>query len=96
MLRPLAGTFLLDTFDAEKFGGTGRVSDWGKFARHQQADPTKTWILSGGLTPDNIGDALQQSGAQFVDVNSGVESAPGVKDHGKLEALVRGIHARGA
>ena len=96
VLRPLAGTFLLDTFDAEKFGGTGRVSDWGKFARHQQADPTKTWILSGGLTPDNIGDALQQSGAQFVDVNSGVESAPGVKDHGKLEALVRGIHARGA
>src|SRR5579862_7069936 len=66
---PLAGTFLLDTFHAEKFGGTGRAGDWGKFARHQQAHPKKTWILSGGLNPENIGDAIRQSGARFVDVN---------------------------
>ena len=94
-LRPLAETFLLDTFDPDKFGGTGRTGDWGKFARHQRAHPEKTWVLSGGLGPENIRDALQLSGARVVDVNSGVESAPGVKDLGKLQALVRAMAARG-
>ena len=56
----------------------------------------KTWILSGGLNPVNIGDALRQSGARFVDVNSGVESAPGVKDHGKLQRFVEKLHERRA
>ncbi len=86
-LLPLAGTFLLDTFHAEKFGGTGATGDWAKFARHQQAHPERTWILSGGLNPDNIAAALQASGAKFVDVNSGVESAPGVKDPAKVRAF---------
>ncbi len=93
-MLPPAGTFLLDTFDADKFGGTGRTGDWGKFARHQRAHPNKTWILSGGLNPANIGDAIHQSGARFVDVNSGVESAPGVKDPAKISALVKAILAR--
>jgi phosphoribosylanthranilate isomerase len=93
-MLPPAGTFLLDTFDADKFGGTGRTGDWGKFARHQKAHPHKTWILSGGLSPANISAAIHQSGARFVDVNSGVESAPGVKDHAKLGALVKTILAR--
>jgi phosphoribosylanthranilate isomerase len=94
-LLPLAETFLLDTFDADKFGGTGRTGDWGRFARYQQAYPAKTWILSGGLNPENIGEAIRQSDARFIDVNSGIESAPGVKDHAKLDALVHGINARG-
>jgi len=87
-LLPLAGTFLFDTFHPDKFGGTGETGDWVKFARHQAAHPAKTWILSGGLNPENIGEALTQSGARFVDVGSGVESAPGVKDHGKIAMLV--------
>ncbi|MSU22945.1 MAG: phosphoribosylanthranilate isomerase [Opitutus sp.] len=87
-LLPLAKFFLLDTFHAEKFGGTGATGDWGKFARHQQMHAGKTWILSGGLTPENISEAVRASGARFVDVNSGVESAPGVKDHAKLKAFV--------
>jgi phosphoribosylanthranilate isomerase len=90
---PLAETFLLDTFHAEKFGGTGRAGDWAKFARHQRAHPKKTWILSGGLNPENIVDALHQSGAHFVDVNSGVESAPGVKDHGKLKKFAAALQS---
>jgi phosphoribosylanthranilate isomerase len=85
---PLADTFLLDTFHPDKFGGTGETGDWTKFARHQKMHPAKTWILSGGLTPENVVAALGQSGARFVDVGSGVESAPGVKDHGKIAALV--------
>jgi phosphoribosylanthranilate isomerase len=87
-LLPYAQSFLLDTFQANAFGGTGRTGDWPKFLRHQRAHPDKIWVLSGGLNPDNIGDALRQSGARFVDVNSGVESAPGVKDHAKLERFV--------
>ena len=91
-LLPFAKHFLLDTFHAEKFGGTGATGDWAKFARHQQVHPEKTWILSGGLTPGNIGEALHASGARFVDVNSGVESAPGVKDHAKLKSFVVALH----
>ena len=87
-LLPLAATFLLDTYQADKFGGTGRTGDWEKFVRHRQAHPDITWILSGGLSPDNVANALQRSGADFIDVNSGVESAPGVKDRAKLERLM--------
>lgn len=91
-LLPLAKHFLLDTFHADKFGGTGATGDWSKFARHQQTHADKTWILSGGLNPENIGEALRASGARFVDVNSGVESAPGVKDQEKLKRFVVAVH----
>jgi phosphoribosylanthranilate isomerase len=89
---PLANHFLLDTFQADGFGGSGRASDWPKFARHQRAHPGNTWILSGGLGPDNIGAAIRESGARFVDVNSGVESAPGVKDHEEIKRFVARLH----
>jgi phosphoribosylanthranilate isomerase len=75
---------LLDTFDETLFGGTGRTGDWPKFRRHREGHPDKTWILSGGLNPNNVGAAIAGTGARFVDVSSGVESAPGVKDHGRL------------
>jgi len=91
-LLSLADTFLLDTFQADKFGGTGRIGDWVKFARHQQAHPARTWILSGGLNPENIGAALRTSGAKFVDINSGVESAPGIKDGAKLKRFAMLLH----
>ncbi len=77
---PFAPNFLLDTFHADKFGGTGQTGDWSKFKRHTAAHPDKTWILSGGLNPENIAAAVTATGARFVDINSGVESAPGLKD----------------
>ncbi len=92
-LLPLAQTFLLDTFHAEGFGGSGKVGDWAKFARHAERHQDKTWILAGGLNPDNIATAVTRSGARFVDVNSGVESAPGVKDAAKLKRLVANLAA---
>lgn len=91
---PLADAFLLDKFHSEKFGGTSQTGDWDKFARHQQNHPRKTWILSGGLGPDNIVAALAASRARFVDVNSGVESVPGVKDFEKLKKFVVRLHER--
>jgi phosphoribosylanthranilate isomerase len=85
-------TVLLDTFDPSLFGGTGRTGDWAKFKRHRDGPTGRTWILSGGLNPENIGAALAGSGARFVDVNSGVESSPGVKDQAKLKAFIVAIH----
>lgn len=90
--RAVAKYILLDTFHRDGFGGTGKVGDWAKFARHQAANPGNFWVLAGGLNPENIGDALRQSGARFVDVNSGVEAAPGVKDHAKLKRFVIALH----
>jgi phosphoribosylanthranilate isomerase len=90
-LLGLSRGILLDTFDPALFGGTGRTGDWSKFKRHRQRQPGKTWILSGGLNPENIGEALAKTGARFIDVNSGVESAPGVKDHAKLKAFAAAV-----
>lgn len=89
---PLAETFLLDTFHAEKFGGTGETGDWDKFKQHQAKYGSKTWILSGGLNPANVAAAVAATGAKFLDVNSGVEQAPGVKSPDKLKALVLALH----
>jgi len=90
---PLAGTFLLDTFHASGFGGSGKTGDWEKFARHQQASPQHAWVLAGGLSPDNVADAIARSGARFIDVNSGVETSPGIKDQAKLQQLAATLSA---
>jgi phosphoribosylanthranilate isomerase len=86
-LLPLADTFLFDAFTPDKFGGSGKIADWTKFRRHQEAQPEKSWILAGGLSPENIDVALKATGARFVDVNSGVESSPGKKDQARLAAF---------
>jgi phosphoribosylanthranilate isomerase len=90
-ILPLAGAILLDTFQAEGFGGSGRPGDWKSFALQARSHPSNTFILAGGLGPENIGSALKESGARFVDVNSGVEAAPGEKDHSRLKAFVQAI-----
>lgn len=87
----LTRCFMLDTFDRALFGGTGRTGDWPKFSRHLLGHPDKTWILSGGLSPGNVGEALVGTRARFVDVSSGVESAPGIKDPAKLKAFFEAV-----
>ena len=89
---PLADTFLLDTFHADKFGGTGATGDWAKFKRHRDAHAPKNWVLSGGLNAENVAAAVTATGAKFIDVNSGVEQAPGIKSPAKLQALVLALH----
>jgi phosphoribosylanthranilate isomerase len=88
----VAKFILFDTFNPGGFGGSGQTGDWAGFARHQTVHTRNIWILAGGLNPENIGEALKQSGARLVDVNSGVESAPGVKDEAKLKRFVVAIH----
>jgi phosphoribosylanthranilate isomerase len=66
-------------------GGNGRPFDW---SLTQDFHPPGPWLLSGGLDPDTVGAAIALSGARGVDVSSGVESAPGVKDSTKIRAFV--------
>jgi phosphoribosylanthranilate isomerase len=79
-----ADAFLLDAFDAAVPGGTGRTYDW-NLAR--EAKRFGTIILAGGLTPENVGEAIQTVRPFGVDVASGVESAPGRKDPARLRAF---------
>lgn len=72
--------------DAALPGGNGLAFDW----RVLQAEKIeKPWFLSGGLTPENVREAVALTGAQKVDVSSGVESAPGVKDLSKVTAFLK-------
>jgi phosphoribosylanthranilate isomerase len=87
---------LVDTFHAAGFGGSGQTGDWEAYTRLRTAHPQHHWILAGGLKPENVAEALRLSGAQWIDVNSGVESAPGVKDAAKLRACADAIRAAAA
>ena len=84
---PHVDRVLLDapTDPLEVPGGTGRSFDWSLLRRLPPAAP---WILSGGLDPGNVLDAIAATGADFVDVSSGVESGPGVKDVDKITAFL--------
>ena len=66
-------------------GGNGVPFDWRLAADFH---PRKPWLLSGGLDPANVGEAIALSGARGVDVSSGVESAPGVKDPDRIRAFI--------
>ncbi|MBE7538810.1 MAG: phosphoribosylanthranilate isomerase [Opitutaceae bacterium] len=90
---PLADTFLLDSYDESQFGGSGRAGDWAKFRRHQMRHGQKTWILAGGIGPGNVAAALEASGARVVDMNSGVEVSPGIKDHAKIDRAALAIRS---
>lgn len=80
---------LLDSYVSGKYGGTGIVHDW-ELSRHirDKINPTPL-ILVGGLTPDNVEDAIRIVHPYAVDVSSGVESSPGVKDPSKIFEFVK-------
>ncbi len=84
-LFALAGTFLFDTYQAGTYGGTGHTGDWQAFARLQEEHSRLNWILAGGLNAENIHAALTATRARLVDVNSGIESVPGIKSAEKLQ-----------
>jgi phosphoribosylanthranilate isomerase len=81
---------LLDTWSPDVRGGTGASWDWSLAARHRGSVPA---ILSGGLTADNVGGAIQAMQPFAVDVASGTESQPGVKDPAAVQAFVSAVRA---
>lgn len=75
---PNAGWLLFDTYDERRVGGTGRRFDWSLLTSY---DRSKPFFLSGGINPDNVVAAISLVRPDAIDLSSGVESAPGVKDH---------------
>jgi phosphoribosylanthranilate isomerase len=85
-----ASTILLDAPHPTLKGGTGRTIDW---AKAREAARRTRVMLAGGLTPENVGEAIRQVRPFAVDVASGVESSPGVKDAAKLRAFFEAVRA---
>lgn len=93
---PAVDRFLLDAkppVGAELPGGNASAFDWSLPAGRAIPRP---WLLAGGLTPENVAEALRRSGAPGVDVSSGVEKARGVKDPARIAAFIAGARAAGA
>jgi phosphoribosylanthranilate isomerase len=93
--RGIADRFLFDAKPpkgAELPGGNGVPFDWRVLAA---LAPDIDYMLSGGLNAENIGEALRLVGPAGIDISSGVESAPGVKDVGLIEAFFRAVRAAG-
>jgi len=83
---------LLDVHDPVARGGTGRTVDWAAAA---DLSARREVLLAGGLTPDNVADAVARVRPFGIDVSAGVERAPGIKDHGRLRALFEAVHDSG-
>lgn len=79
---------LIDAYDPTEYGGTGKKTDWHVAAELAQRYPRL--MLSGGLTPANVAQAIYTVRPWAVDVSSGVEAAPGRKDHDAVRAFIQG------
>lgn len=88
---PSETMILLDAHDPVRRGGTGRLLDWQAAAILARRRPI---VLAGGLTPANVDEAIRTVRPAGVDVSTGVEAAPGVKDHEKVSLFLE--HARAA
>jgi len=82
------GPIVLDAFVEGLAGGTGRTFDWNLAGRAAGHNPV---ILSGGLNPDNVAEAIAKVKPYAVDVSSGVESAPGKKDARKIRDFIKAV-----
>jgi phosphoribosylanthranilate isomerase len=80
---------LVDAHDPQRYGGTGEQSDWTLAAKVKETHPL---ILAGGLSMENIQEAIERASPHAVDVNSGAEIAPGKKDHQKVRAIIDLVH----
>ena len=78
--------FLIDAFSESSYGGTGQTVDWSIAAEAAAAAPI---VLAGGLTPENVQEAIHQVKPYGVDVSSGVEASPGTKDPAKIQAFIQ-------
>lgn len=86
-----ASLFIYDTY-SKQYGGSGQVAPWDLIARAAR----RPFLIAGGLTPENVAAAIASTRPDGVDVSSGVESAPGVKDTDKLRRFVDSARRAGA
>jgi phosphoribosylanthranilate isomerase len=84
--RESVDTYLLDAYHPQQLGGTGKILNWDAIASFDFPLP---WFLAGGLTPDNIGNALALVQPDGIDLSSGVERSPGDKDLEKVALLFK-------
>jgi phosphoribosylanthranilate isomerase len=83
-----AAWILYDSFSTAAGGGTGRTFDWSLLQKRPAGKP---FFLAGGLTPENVAEAIDLTAPDAIDVSSGVESAPGIKDLHKLQRLFKAV-----
>ena len=84
-------TILLDSVSRHGFGGSGETLSWAVGRRFVESQPALKVILAGGLTPENVADAVKEVAPFAVDVASGVESSPGRKDRSRLRAFFAAV-----
>ncbi len=84
---PGAAGFMFDSHAPGESGGNGRTFDW----KHIPEAPTKPFVIAGGLHPDNVFDAIRATLPWGVDVSSGIERAPGIKDGDKMRRFVEEV-----
>lgn len=82
--HPNASGILLDAYRPGVPGGTGETFDWARVPRNSAVP----FILAGGLTSENVAQAIRSTGVYGVDVSGGVESAPGKKDHNQVKSFI--------
>jgi phosphoribosylanthranilate isomerase len=79
---------LIDAYSPSAYGGTGETVAWDEIPRIRKEVVGLPVVLAGGLTAENVAEAIRVSGANAVDTASGVEASPGIKDHDKIRAFV--------
>ncbi|HEY9878959.1 MAG TPA: phosphoribosylanthranilate isomerase [Leptolyngbyaceae cyanobacterium] len=84
LFEPVIDCLLLDAYHPQMLGGTGKTLDWASLQAFRPACP---WLLAGGLTPENVATALSQLAPDGIDLSSGVEISPGIKDLDKVKRL---------
>jgi phosphoribosylanthranilate isomerase len=89
----LTDTVLLDSSQPAEFGGSGRTFPWEIARRFIEANPQLQVVLAGGLTPENVAEAVAAVRPFGVDVTTGVESVPGRKDYTRLRAFIAAARA---
>lgn len=93
----MADAILVDSYSESGLGGTGRAFDWERECEAiLRIKGDKRLIVAGGLDPDNVGAAISALAPDVVDVSSGVESAPGIKDHSRMRAFAEAVAAADA
>jgi phosphoribosylanthranilate isomerase len=96
-LADSADALLIDTLVKGALGGSGTPMPWGVLGESLDAmESGHRIVLAGGLTADNVAEAISYVSPMIVDVSSGVESAPGVKDHARIRAFIAAVRAAGA